>query len=325
MLQLTQNEFIANLTNLIVVTQVNRTVSDRMPDLVRSAYKENIPYGAGKAIISVDTLAVEDYSASSTILTTKLPTVDEQAITTNLKKKIQVTLNRYLLPAAFANEYAISEFFAVVLEMLQKTKRIFLYKNVVSAYENFNGGMSDTGEPLPLKEGQTLIIKLIDPTGATGAELAAINTANAKTIYKEIINLCMNMTAPSRAYNELGFEEMPDYQDIKFIENSRYANLLNVDALASLLNSGKITDEIRFKETIIIPDGQFAQDTTKKNVIGWIGHVDKYQICPRFEVMTEFFDGSNLNSNNWLHFWLNTGFANGLPLTKVVANYVSQS
>ena len=319
---LSQNEFIANLTNLVVVTQINRTVRGDMPDLVRSCYKENIPAGAGKALITVDTLSVEDYKAQSSILTSKLPTVDEQQLNTNVKKYIQVTLNRYLTPGAFANDYAIAEFYAVVLEMLRKTKNIFLYKFCVSAYENFNGGTNNDGSPIALKAGQTLTIDLTDTTGMTGEALAQANTQNAKTIYKEITNLIMNMVAPSRDYNELGFEEMPDYQDIKFIENSKFYNLLNVDALASLLNSAKITDQIKIKETILIPDKQFANADTKTKVIGWIGHEDKFQICPRFEVMTEFFDGSNLNDNHWLHFWLNTGFANGLCLVKVVANFV---
>ena len=319
---LSQNEFIANLTNLIVVTQINRTVRGDMPDLVRSCYKENIPAGAGKALITVDTLSVEDYKAQSSILTSKLPTVDEQQLNTNVKKYIQVTLNRYLTPGAFANDYAIAEFYAVVLEMLRKTKNIFLYKYCVSAYENFNGGTNNDGSPISLKAGQTLTIDLTDTTGMTGEALAQANTQNAKTIYKEITNLIMNMVAPSRDYNELGFEEMPDYQDIKFIENSKFYNFLNVDALASLLNSAKITDQIKIKETILIPDKQFANADTKTKVIGWIGHEDKFQICPRFEVMTEFFDGSNLNDNHWLHFWLNTGFANGLCLVKVVANFI---
>lgn len=319
---LSQNEFIANLTNLIVVTKINRTVRGDMPDLVRSCYKENIPAGAGKALITVDTLSVEDYKAQSSILTSKLPTVDEQQLNTNVKKYIQVTLNRYLTPGAFANDYAIAEFYAVVLEMLRKTKNIFLYKFCVSAYENFNGGTNNDGSPIALKAGQTLTIDLTDTTGMTGEALAQANTQNAKTIYKEITNLIMNMVAPSRDYNELGFEEMPDYQDIKFIENSKFYNLLNVDALASLLNSAKITDQIKIKETILIPDKQFANPDTKTKVIGWIGHEDKFQICPRFEVMTEFFDGSNLNDNHWLHFWLNTGFTNGLCLVKVVANFV---
>lgn len=322
---LSQNEFIANLTNLIVVTQINRTVRGDMPDLVRSCYKENIPAGAGKALITVDTLSVEDYKAQSSILTSKLPTVDEQQLNTNVKKYIQVTLNRYLTPGAFANDYAIAEFYAVVLEMLRKTKNIFLYKFCVSAYENFKGGTNNDGSPIDLKAGQTLTINLTDTTGMTGQALAQANTQNAKTIYKEITNLIMNMVAPSRDYNELGFEEMPDYQDIKFIENSKFYNLLNVDALASLLNSAKITDQIKIKETILIPDKQFANEETKTKVIGWIGHEDKFQLCPRFEVMTEFFDGSNLNDNHWLHFWLNTGFANGLCLVKVVANFVSPS
>ena len=34
-------------------------------------------------------------------------------------------------------------------------------------------------------------------------------------------------------------------------------------------------------------------------------------------------DGSNLMTNEWLHFWYISGFVNGLACVKIVANYVS--
>lgn len=313
MIQLNQNEFLANLCNLVVVTRINKTVNDIDSPLVRSCMMEDVPYGDSKLLITVDTLEAKDYSKTSSLLTVSEPTVDEQELETTDKKFFTVTLNRYLLKGAFANEYSMSDCIAVILSMLQKSKGIYLYKKVVSAYENWT----------PTEEGQTLTIDLIDTTNMTGQELYSAQVTNAKTILKGIQNLYENMTAPTRKYNDLQYETFMSGDDYKLILNSNFSNLIDVDALATLLNSSKITDKQTWRETYIIPSEQFANSDTKTKVIGWLGDREKYQISPRFEVATSFSDGSNLMDNNWLHFWLISGMAKGLNLVKIVANFVA--
>ena len=128
---LNQNEFVGNLTNLIITTMVNKTVADTAHPLVQSCLFDGITYGDKAAMISVDTLTVGDYSETSSLLSVAKPTLDEQQLSTTDKKKIQVTLNRYLMAGAFANEGSMSEAFAVILGMLQKTKGIYLYKKLL--------------------------------------------------------------------------------------------------------------------------------------------------------------------------------------------------
>lgn len=312
MIQLNQNEFLANLCNLVVVTRINKTVNDIDSPLVRSCMMEDVPYGDSKLLITVDTLEAKDYSKTSSLLTVSEPTVDEQELETTDKKFFTVTLNRYLLKGAFANEYSMSDCVAVILSMLQKSKGIYLYKKVVAAYENWT----------PTQAGQTLTIDLIDTTDMTGQELYSAQVTNAKTILKKIQNLYENMTAPTRQYNDIEYETFMSGDDYKLILNSNFSNLIDVDALATLLNSSKITDKQTWRETYIIPSEQFTNSDTKTKVIGWLGDREKYQISPRFEVATSFSDGSNLMDNNWLHFWLISGMAKGLNLVKIVANFV---
>lgn len=322
-MSLSQNEFVSDLTNLIITTMVNKGVADTASPLVESCLFDGVPYGDKAALISVDTLNVGNYSSTSSLLTKTLPTIDEQQLNTTDRKVIAVTLSRYLMAGAFANEYSLSEAFAVILGMLQKTKGIYLYKKIVSAYENYVGGLNNDGTTKPMLATQTVTINLVDVSNLNDeAEKQAARTFNAEEIYRNLIGTLQAMCSPTRLFNELAFETLSDPNDIKFIVNNKFMNEMITDALATLLNSAKISDQIKWNATYVIPKEQFANASTQDTVIGWLGDRNKYQIRPRFEVGTGFMDASTLDQTNWLHFWLISGFVNGLPLVKFVANYV---
>ena len=322
-MSLSQNEFVGDFTNLIISQYVNKSVADGLHPLVESCMFDGVPYGDKAAIISVDTLAVGDYSNTSSLLSVVKPTIDEQQLNTTDRKVIQVTLNRYLLAGAFANEYSLSEAFAVILSMLQKTKAIYLYKKVVAAYENYAGALNNDGTTRPLLATQTITINLVDVDNLTGeAEKAAARTFNSNEIYKTLVKTLHAMCSPTRVFNELAFETLARPEDIKFIVNDKFMTDMITDTMATLLNSAKISDLEKWAETYVIPPEQFANASTKTDVIGWLGDRNKYQIRPRFEIGTSFYDASNLNQNDWLHFWLISGFVAGLPQVKLVANYV---
>ena len=313
-LTLNQNEFLGNMVNLVVKTRVNRTVKgERINDLIDSCLVEGTPYGDGILFNTVDTLTVGDYSETSSILTNVKPTVDEQVISTTDKKKIQVTLNRWVMRGAFADEYSLDEMLGAVEEMLNKTKLIYIYKKIVGAYDGWS----------PTLGTQTVTIDLIDTTGMTGATLIESEKANALKIYRTIKRISLGMQSPSRAYNDLAFEEMYNADDLVFIENGKFESLVNTYAIASLLHSDKLDNIKLYEKSIIIPEEQFTTDAIKQLCIGWLVSDGKYVISPRFEVMTSFEDGSNLMIQDFLHFWLNSGFRNGLAGVKLVANFVA--
>lgn len=320
---LTQNEFVGSLTNLAVVTLVNKTIADSVSPLVQSCMFDAVEYGDKALMISVDTLDVTDYSDQSSLLSVVKPTLDEQELSTTDKKKIQVTLNRYLMKGAFANEYSIADAFAVILSMLQKTKNIYMYKKVVAAYEEYEGGFENDGTPKAMLATQTKTIDMVNVSAVEGeTNKKAAREFNSNQIYKALLEIQQGMCSPTRLYNELAFETISNPDDLKLVINGRFMNEMIVETMATLLNSSKISDQTTWKETHVIPEVQFAEQETKTNVIGWFGDRNKYQIRPRFEVGTSFFDASTLNQNDWLHFWLISGFVNGYPLVKLVARYV---
>lgn len=318
---LNQNEFVANLLNLIVKIRMNRTTEGRrISDLLDSVMVDEVNFGDSLALITVDTLPTRDYSETSTLLTTVKPTMDEQVLSTTDKKVIEVTINRYLMAGAFADEYSLAEAISTIESMLEKTKNIYNYKKTVSAYENW-APVGVDGETVN-SDTQVVTIDLIDTEGMSGVELTETQTANALKVYSEIRKYSLNMQAPSRLYNELEFEEMYNAEDLNLIVNGNFDTLVNTYAYARQLNSDKLDNIYLYDKSIIIPSEQFTSENTKQTVIGWLASKFKYQIAPRFILMTSFFDGSNLNLNEFLHMWLISGFARGKAMIKFVANYV---
>lgn len=318
-MQFNQNEFLPNLLNLVVMTRINNSVNGRrINDLLASVFVDPIEYGDGELLISVDTLKTSDYSETSSLLKSTKPTINEQYLSTTDKKFVAVTLNRYLMKGAFANEYSLADCLAVIEGMLEKTKNIYCYKKTIMALENW-APTDIAGSPVN-DNTQQITIDLIQTTGMTGNTLVETEKANALKVYTTIRNIALNIQAPSRNYNELQFEEMYNADQLNMYINSKFDTQINTYAYASLLNSEKLNNIEQYKKSIIIPAEQFKSEN-QENLIGWLAVDKKYRIAPRFVLATSFFDGSNLNLNEWLHFWLVSGFDKGKAMVKFTAKY----
>lgn len=311
---LNQNEFIASVVNLLVKTKVNKTTNGkRINELIDSSLVDAVKAGDSYALRTIDTLKVKEYSDTSSILSVEKPDVDEQVLSTTDKKYIQLTLNRYIMQGAFADEYSLAECLAEMESMLEKTKAIYMYKKIVKAYEDWT----------PAQQSQTITIDLIDTTGMTGITLTESNKANALKLFQTIRKYAINIQAPSRKYNDIEFEEMYNADELIFVENEKFESLVNAYSFASLAQSEKLENVQLYRKSILIPQEQFNETATQENVVGWLVSEYKYQIAPRIEVATSFEDASTLNLNEFLHFWLISGMAQGLAGVKFVANFVA--
>lgn len=311
---LNQNEFIASVVNLLVKTKVNKTTNGkRINELIDSSLVDAVKAGDSYALRTIDTLKVKEYSDTSSILSVEKPDVDEQVLSTTDKKYILLTLNRYIMQGAFADEYSLAECLAEMESMLEKTKAIYMYKKIVKAYEDWT----------PAQQSQKITIDLIDTTGMTGITLTESNKANALKLFQTIRKYAINIQSPSRKYNDIEFEEMYNADELIFIENEKFESLVNAYSFASLAQSEKLENEQLYRKSILIPQEQFNETATQENVVGWLVSEYKYQIAPRIEVATSFEDASTLNLNEFLHFWLISGMAQGLAGVKFVANFVA--
>lgn len=292
MITLAANKFLGALTNLIAYSQVaNTTERGRVGDFVNSFQDINVENGDGKVVLSADLLDVEDLSGTSTLLDSNPPTVDEQYVSVENYKVIPMTINKYLMRNAFVAEDQLANFIGYLMSIMQTTKIVYLSKEIIKELEAYT----------PTQATQTVTVQTIDTTGLKDpAQLRAANTYNANAFQKAVINVLNEMGFATKDYNDLEFEEVIDFSSLKFIVKSSQNSDLIVDSLATLLNSDKITEAQRWRETYVVPDKQFTDE--ENNNVAWLMHDKKIQYGYFYEVATEFFDASTLNQNNWLHF-----------------------
>lgn len=292
MITLQANRFLGPLTNLIAYSQVaNTTERGRVGDFVNSFQDINVENGDGKVVLSADLLDVNDLSGTSSLLETNEPTVNEQYVSVQNYKVIPMTINKYLMRGAFVAEDQLANFIGYLLSIMQTTKTVYLSKEIIKELEAYT----------PTQETQTVEIQTINTTGLTDPmQLQAAKTFNANAVQEAVINVLNELSFATKDYNDLGYEEVIDYSSMKFIIKSSENSKVLINSLATLLNSPKITESQKWRETYVVPDKQFT-DAENENV-AWLMHDKKIQYGYFYEVATEFFDASTLNQNNWLHF-----------------------
>lgn len=290
MITLNANLFLGAWTNLIAYVQTAYTMDEgNISPFVNSFEDISVPNGDGKVIRSADVPSVANYSATSSLLTVSAPTVQEQYISVENYKVVPMTINKYLMRGAFVAEDQLAEFTAYLLSSMRTAKTIHLSNAILAEIVGYT----------PTQATQTVTINLFDTTGLLDpAQLERANTYNAKAIQKAFINVLNDFGFDTTAYNDLALTEVIDASKLKLIiKNSTNTDIL-VDSLAQLLNSNKITDAQKWGKQFAIPDSKL----TGASYDAWLMHDKKIQFGYFYEVATSFFDGSNLNQQDWLHF-----------------------
>lgn len=290
------NEFLGSLTNLIVNTRVLQTLGDTVRPIVKGFLKEASPYGDQDRFLSADILPDGDYQENSSLLTVAKPTTYEETISLTDKKKWKVSLTRYLLQGAFTDEFALSSFYNLLVSLLTKTKNVFLYNKAVNALMSWSPTLS------------TQTIEINVASGATDKE-------KAEAIYLALKDVYLNMLAPNRKYNDIGYMEDATMDDLVFYANAKYENLLEVSLNAFAYNLSELKKWLGENKHLVPSD---YVNNPNANTIGWIWHVDKYQIRPFFDVSTSFFDADNLVQHQYIHSWFKSGYVRALMGVKLV-------
>lgn len=293
MITLQANKFIGTLTNLIAHTEYVDTLNEggTLFKFLQSCRSNDVPTGDGKVIRSADILKVSDLDATtSTLLSRVDPTVSEQYVPVTQYKYVQLTVNKYLMAGAFLDLTAMSGFIGYLVSIMSMTKAVHLFRELIKTLEDYT----------PAQASQTVTVELYNLSAITDpVKLMKAQTYNATTMEKALLKVMREMSVPTTAFNDKAYTEIIDYSQMRLLIKGDENNDIVVDALASLLNSNKITDEENFGEKIVIPNNQFSEDN---DVSAWITHRGKIQYGFFYEVATSFFDASNLNTNHWLHF-----------------------
>lgn len=309
---LNANLYLGTLSNLIAYTQINYVAEKgEMSRLVASCQDINVDNGDGKVVRSADLPSVGNLSGVSSLLTPAPPTVDEQYVDVQNYKVIQMTVNRYLMRGAFVEESAMANFIAYLLQIMRTAKEAYIYGALVGLIENY----------APTLATQVVTVPMFDTTGLLDpAQLERANTYNAKALQKALIKTLQAMGAPSAKFNDKAYTEVIDFSSLKLIVKSTPDTDLLVDSLATLLNSGKITEAQKWSETIVIPDDQFSVSADPTHLC-WLCHNKKFQFGYFYEVATSFFDASTLNQSDWLHFAYYLASIDALPCVRFEADY----
>lgn len=290
---LNANKFVGTLSNLICYTfyKDNYHLGDNIDALLNAFRSDDTINGDGKLVLTSDLPVVKDLVVNtSSLLTSVPPVIQEQYIPVTKFKYIQLTVNRYLMRGGFEDEYAMANLISYLLNNMRIAKRLQLKTDIETVI----------AEILANNPTKQTVTGLARPTGTpTVVELNAVRTYNTNLIYRTILTVIqtlglgykLNVTDKTTGNDTFEAYERPE-NIVCLVEPSTMASM-DVDTLATLLNSNKITQKINVN---FIENEAIAIGTVL------VLSKDKIQYGYFYQVATSFFDASNLNQQDFLHF-----------------------
>lgn len=290
---LNANKFVGTLSNLICYTfyKDNYHLGDNIDALLNAFRSDDAVNGDGKLVLTSDLPVVKNLVVNtSTLLTSVPPVIQEQYIPVTKFKYIQLTVNRYLMRGGFEDEYAMANLISYLLNNMRIAKRLQLKSDIEAVIAEIL-----TNNPTT----QTVTGLAKPTTNPTAVELNAVRTYNTNLIYRTILTVIqnlglgyiLNITNKTTGNDTFVAYERPE-NIVCLVEPLTMASM-DVDTLATLLNSNKITQKINvnFIENDAIGEGRVL-----------VLSKDKIQYGYFYQVATSFFDASNLNQQDFLHF-----------------------
>lgn len=285
------NKFIGTLSNLIAQTYVmDFFQTEELDELIDVFKKGNITYGGGEVVYTVGIPTVQNLNAEqSSLLTVTKPTISEEFIPIENYKVIPLTINNYLMANAFVNENAMSVLVAYLLKSMEVAKKVEVRNAIIQTLsEHF---LSDNISGV--------VIKGKEITEAMGGlDANATKTYNTNLLYQTLKTQVKNIGFGKGGGTNQGKYVTTD--DLVAIMTTSTYSMLEINTLATLLNSDKATANIRI---VVVEDG-FDDNYEGTLLAGYVWLVQRSALRFGFnyEVATSFFDASNLNTNHWLHF-----------------------
>ncbi len=298
MITLNQNIFVATITNLIAysIYQDNYKLGDDISRLLDIFRSDDVPLGDGKVVHTSDLPLISNLDiVNSSLLTLSAPSIEEQYIEISEYKKVSLSINEYLLRGAFVDEGALGLLASYLIGTMQIAKKLHMYDRVRAVIMGLNGVSTNV----------TLTGFAYDATD-TAQEDNAKRTANTNMFYRKLIEeiklagkgATVNVTDGTVPPATIKVYERPENM-VCVISNELFS-ALDVDTLATLLNSSEITRNVPI-ELVTMDYSTIGLISVNPNV-AFLLSKDKVQYGYFYQVATQFFDASNLNTQNWLHF-----------------------
>ena len=306
MITLNQNIFIATITNLIAYTTYhdNYRLGDDIDKLLSVFRSDDVPMGDGKVVRTATLPSVQNLNpTSSTLLAVVKPNIAEQYIPVDEWKYIQLSINEYLMRGAFVNEGALGILVSYLVNTMQIAKRLYLYDRVRGLVLSLDSNANAT---------KTTLTGMADDPNGTAQERNAIRTYNTNELYRYLISRIKQIGKGATIKDTSDGTSVKVYaraEDVVAIVSDELLASLDVDTLATLLNSNEITKNVKV-ELITMDYSAIGGGSPVANNVVFLLSRDKIQYGFFYQVATQFFDASILNTNNWLHFSDYCGFVN---------------
>lgn len=309
---LNNNQYYAGLTNLALYIAMYDTVSSgKVSQIINTFKTESLDYGDQKIFRGLPLPTVSNYSKNSSLLTTNQATVTvdgvsknviEDTVSVNFMKLIKSTYTRQMLEMAVKSEYGVGEFIATVMRNIVAAKDDFIFDEIIHLL--YTATYAKTEE-----------ITILDLTQeTTPSELRAGKTLNQETISLGIQKVIDDLQMFNTKYNKYGLKQAVRLSDLRLIIFQPYKNEQVMHLMAELLKSDVIGENFPKPELVTIPEAKASTiPGYNAQVVGIVCHKAFVQLFDKLYFMGDFFDKSNLNVNNFLHFWYGLGIVPQLP------------
>ena len=246
--QLTPNKIVAGLYNAIIAhyTEANN-IKSMASKLVNMFKMDGSVYGDKYLYTSLDINKTGEFTGTDYNVLEPEPfdAPYTQAITIDTFRQTAVTISDYLTRAAWENEYSFSNFIGVLLTFLEDTKRVYEC-SLVNTY------IGSTSTSLGK---QTQIITFEADSSGVEAE----HRLNAQTIAKAVADVVVDLTNPSRDYNDIGFMRSYNPEDLVCIFPASKKNAITYLDEPTIFHKDGLFDNL---ENVVLPDNYFLKTTS---------------------------------------------------------------
>ena len=246
--QLTPNKIVAGLYNAIIAhyTETNN-IKSMASKLINMFKIDGTVYGDKYLYTALDINKTREFTGTDYNVLAPEPfdAPFTQAITIDTFRQTAVTISEYLSRAAWENEYSFSNFIGVLLTFLEDTKRVY-ESSLVNTY------VGSTSTSL----GKQTQIVTFEPDSA-GVE--AQNRLNAQTIAKTVADVVVDLTNPSRDYNDLGFMRSYNPEDLVCIFPASKKNAITYLDEPTIFHKDGLFGNL---ESVVLPDNYFLTATS---------------------------------------------------------------
>ena len=247
--QLTPNKIVAGLYNAIIAhyTEANN-IKSMASKLINMFKIDGSVYGDKYLYTALDINKTREFTGTdyNVLMPEPFDAPFTQAITIDTFRQTAVTISDYLTRAAWENEYSFSNFIGVLLTFLEDTKRVY-ETSLVNTY------VGSTSTSLG-KQTQIVTFK------ATSDGVEAQHRLEAQTIAKTVADVVVDLTNPSRDYNDIGFMRSYNPEDLVCVFPASKKNAITYLDEPTIFHKDGLFGNL---ENVVLPDNYFLKATSE--------------------------------------------------------------